>query len=42
LGIENFDRFILMIKEWRNDACVGCDGEYKPKNMLYFLTLEFF
>jgi hypothetical protein len=41
-GIENFDRLILMIKKWFNDACVGCDGEYKSKNMIFFLTLESF
>jgi len=34
LGIENFDRFILMKKKWSNDACVGCDGEYKFNNMI--------
>jgi hypothetical protein len=42
LGIENFDRLILMIKKWPIDACVGCDGEYKTKSMIYFLTLESF
>jgi hypothetical protein len=42
LWIENFDRLILMIKKWPNDACVGCEGEYKFKNMIYFLTLESF
>jgi hypothetical protein len=31
-----------MIKKWSNDACVGCDGEYKSKNMIFFLTLESF
>ncbi len=31
-----------MIKKWPIDACVGCDGEYKTKSMIYFLTLESF
>jgi hypothetical protein len=39
LGNENFDPLILMIKKWPS---VGCDGEYKSTNMIYFLTLESF
>ncbi len=41
-GIEIFDPFLLMIKKWPSDACVGCDGEYKYTNMILFFTLESF
>jgi hypothetical protein len=39
LGIENLNYFmILIIKNWLDDACDGCDEPLKLKDMAKFLT----
>ncbi len=40
LRIESLDWFILIIKNWPNDGCVGCDGPLKPKIMVEFLKKD--
>jgi hypothetical protein len=40
-GIENLDWFILIIKNWHNDACVGCDEPLKPKAMAKCLERDY-
>jgi hypothetical protein len=39
LGIDNFDHLVLVIKNWLNNACVGCDGG-KAKNLHDYLQVE--
>jgi hypothetical protein len=39
LKIKNLDCFIFIIKNWPNDAHVGC-VENKPQNMHEFLSSE--
>jgi hypothetical protein len=41
LGIDNLDKFILIIKNWHSDACVGCDGPLKPKAMAKCLEKDY-
>lgn len=41
LGIENLNWLIFIIKNWPNDACVGCDGPSKLKVMVKFLKMDF-
>ncbi len=40
LGIENLNSLIFIIKNWPNDAYVGCDGPWKPKVMVKFLKMD--
>jgi hypothetical protein len=37
LGLDNFDHPILIIKNLPDDACVACDGDFKPMYMIDFL-----
>jgi hypothetical protein len=37
LGIENLDRFILILQNWPNDVYVECVGS-EPQNMQDFLS----
>ncbi len=39
LGIDNLDCLILVIKNWPNNACIGCVVN-KPWNMHSFLSIE--
>lgn len=41
LGIANLNWLIFVIKNWPNDAYVGCDGSSKPKVMVRFLKMDF-
>jgi len=39
VGINNLNHLVLVIKNWPNDACVGCDGG-KVQNLHDYLRDE--